>query len=222
MKVIKQQWLLDTTVHKLYLLTAALLFFGGCSNAFLISNTQQNLWLEQTLFSRFLIFSLLIPSQILLLLSTFRIRFQDIYIAGGIWIIWKQLKYRLIEILLSSLLPWACGSLTGMFVNGWRPTLGTVATEALIRCLYLILSCLALLLLTSFCFLISNRITAFLVGFVINGLSFFLNVNHHLSILYDFVVPEFATLLFSCLPIMLGLLLFLFFIVQREISRKDL
>ncbi|MBT8943616.1 beta-carotene 15,15'-monooxygenase, partial [Lactobacillus delbrueckii subsp. bulgaricus] len=137
-------------------------------------------------------------------------------------IIWKQLKYRLIEILLSSLLPWACGSLTGMLVNGWSPTLGAVATEALIRCLYLILSCLALLLLTSFCFLISNRITAFLAGFVINGLSFFLNVNHHLSIIYDFVVPEFATLLFSCLPIMLGLLLFLIFIVQQEISRKDL
>lgn len=76
MKVIKQQWLLDTTVHKWYLLTAALLFFGGCSNAFLISNTQQNLWLEQTLFSRFLIFSLLIPSQILLLLSTFRLDFK--------------------------------------------------------------------------------------------------------------------------------------------------
>lgn len=222
MKVIKQQWLLDTTVHKWYLLTAALLFFGGCSNAFLISNTQQNLWLEQTLFSRFLIFSLLIPSQILLLLSTFRIRFQDIYIAGGRWIIWKQLKYRLIEILLSSLLPWACGSLTGMFVNGWRPTLGTVATEALIRCLYLILSCLALLLLTSFCFLISNRITAFLVGFVINGLSFFLNVNHHVSLFYDFVVPKLDTILFFCFPIMLGLLLFLIVIVQLEISRKDL
>ena len=110
----------------------------------------------------------------------------------------------------------------GMLVNGWRPTLGAVATEALIRCLYLILSCLALLLLTSFCFLISNRITAFLVGFVINGLSFFLNVNHHVSILYDFVVPEFATILFFCLPIMLGLLLFLIFIVQQEISRKDL
>ncbi|MBT8943526.1 beta-carotene 15,15'-monooxygenase, partial [Lactobacillus delbrueckii subsp. bulgaricus] len=56
MKVIKQQWLLDTTVHKWFLLTAALLFFGGCSNAFLVSNTQQSLWLEQTLFSRFLIF----------------------------------------------------------------------------------------------------------------------------------------------------------------------
>ena len=214
MKVIKQQWLLDTAVHKWYLLTATLLFFGGCSNAFLISNTQQSLWLEQTLFSRFLIFSLLIPSQILLLLSTFRIRFQDIYIVGGRWIIWKQLKYRLIEILFSSLLPWACGGLMGMLVNGWRLTLGTVAIEALIRCLYLILSCLALLLLTSFCFLISNRITAFLVGFVINGLSFFLNVNHHVSILYDFVVPEFATILFFCLPIMLGLLLFLIFIVQ--------
>lgn len=222
MKVIKQQWLLDTAVHKWYLLTATLLFFGGCSNAFLISNTQQSLWLEQTLFSRFLIFSLLIPSQMLLLLSTFRIRFQDIYIAGGRWIIWKQLKYRLIEILFFSLLPWACGSLTGMLVNGWRPTLGTIAIEALIRCLYLILSCLALLLLTSFCFLISNRITAFLVGFVINGLSFFLNVNHHVSILYDFVVPGFATILFFCLPIMLGLLLFLIFIVQQEISRKDL
>ncbi|EHE87512.1 hypothetical protein LDBUL1519_00997 [Lactobacillus delbrueckii subsp. bulgaricus CNCM I-1519] len=49
-----------------------------------------------------------------------------------------------------------------------------------------------------------------------------MNVNHHLSIIYDFVVPEFATLLFSCLPIMLGLLLFLIFIVQQEISRKDL
>ena len=53
-------------------------------------------------------------------------------------------------------------------------------------------------------------------------LSFFLNVNHHVSILYDFVVPEFATILFFCLPIMLGLLLFLIFIVQQEISRKDL
>ncbi|EOD02946.1 hypothetical protein B506_03328, partial [Lactobacillus delbrueckii subsp. jakobsenii ZN7a-9 = DSM 26046] len=120
MKVIKQQWLLDTAVHKWYLLTATLLFFGGCSNTFLITNTQQSLWLEQTLFSRFLIFSLLIPSQMLLLLSTFRIRFQDIYIAGGRWIIWKQLKYRLIEILFFSLLPWAYGSLTGMLVNGWR------------------------------------------------------------------------------------------------------
>lgn len=210
MKVIKQQWLLDTAVHKWYLLTATLLFFGGCSNAFLISNTQQSMWLEQTLFSRFLIFSLLIPSQILLLLSTFRIRFQDIYIAGGRWIIWKQLKYRLIEILFFSLLPWACGSLTGMLVNGWRPTLGAVATEALIRCLYLILSCL---LLTSFCFLISNRITAFLMGFVVNSFSFFLNVNHHVSLFYDFVVLKLDTILFFCFPIMLGLLLFLIVIV---------
>ncbi len=168
------------------------------------------MWLEQTLFSRFLIFSLLIPSQILLLLSTFRIRFQDIYIAGGRWIIWKQLKYRLIEILFFSLLPWACGSLTGMLVNGWRPTLGAVATEALIRCLYLILSCL---LLTSFCFLISNRITAFLMGFVVNSFSFFLNVNHHVSLFYDFVVPKLDTILFFCFPIMLGLLLFLIVIV---------
>ena len=213
MKVIKQQWLLDTAVHKWYLLTATLLFFGGCSNAFLISNTQQSLWLEQTLFSRFLIFSLLIPSQILLLLSTVRIRFQDIYIVGGRWIIWKQLKYRLIEILFFSLLPWACGSLTGMLVNGWRPTLGTIAIEALIRCLYLILSCLALLLLTSFCFLISNRITAFLMGFVVNSFSFFLNVNHHVSLFYDFVVPKLDTILFFCFPIMLGLLLFLIVIV---------
>jgi hypothetical protein len=158
----------------------------------------------------------------LLLLSTFRIRFQDIYIAGGRWIIWKQLKYRLIEILFFSLLPWAYGSLTGMLVNGWRPTLGTIAIEALIRCLYLILSCLALLLLTSFCFLISNRITAFLMGFVVNSFSFFLNVNHHVSLFYDFVVPKFGTILFSCFPIMLGLLLFLIVIVQQEISRKDL
>ena len=222
MKVIKQQWLLDTAVHKWYLLTATLLFFGGCSNTFLITNTQQSLWLEQTLFSRFLIFSLLIPSQMLLLLSTFRIRFQDIYIAGGRWIIWKQLKYRLIEILFFSLLPWAYGSLKGMLVNGWRPLLGTIAIEALIRCLYLILSCLALLLLTSFCFLISNRITAFLMGFVVNSFSFFLNVNHHVSLFYDFVVPKFGTILFSCFPIMLGLLLFLIVIVQQEISRKDL
>lgn len=60
------------------------------------------------------------------------------------------------------------------------------------------------------------------MGFVVNSFSFFLNVNHHVSLFYDFVVPKFGTILFSCFPIMLGLLLFLIVIVQQEISRKDL
>lgn len=99
--------------------------------------------------------------------------------------------------------------------------LGPMAAEALIRCLYLALSCLAILLLTSLCLLASKRIWAFLAGFVLSGISYFLNVNHHFSLFYDFLIDDLGTLLLSRLPILLSIVLFLAVGVQMEIARKD-
>lgn len=221
MNVVKQQWLLDTTWRKWYFLAAILLLFSGCDMAILVRDAPQDQWLIQTLLSRFLVFSLLVPVQLLLLLSTFRIRLQDIYVTGSRQIIWKQLKYHFVMALLWTLLPWGAGSLLGMCFNGWVPSLGGMAVEALIRYLYLALSCLAILLLTSLCLLTSKRIWAFLAGFLLSGISFGLNVNHHFSLFYDFVIPNKGTLLLSRLPILLSIVLFLAVGVQMEIARKD-
>ena len=100
MYIIRQQWLQDNAIRKWYFLAAILILFGGCSTAILVSDAPQNQWLSQTIFSRFLVFSLLVPVQILLLLSTFRVRLQDIYVTGSRPIIWKQLEYRLAIALL--------------------------------------------------------------------------------------------------------------------------
>ena len=106
MYIIRQQWLQDNAIRKWYFLAAILILFGGCSTAILVSDAPQNQWLSQTIFSRFLVFSLLVPVQILLLLSTFRVRLQDIYITGSRRIIWKQLEYHLSIALLVTLVPW--------------------------------------------------------------------------------------------------------------------
>lgn len=106
MYIIRQQWLQDNAIRKWYFLAAILILFGGCSTAILVSDAPQNQWLSQTIFSRFLVFSLLVPVQILLLLSTFRVRLQDIYVTGSRRIVWKQLEYHLAIALLVTLVPW--------------------------------------------------------------------------------------------------------------------
>lgn len=139
MYIIRQQWLQDNAIRKWYFLAAILILFGGCSTAILVSDAPQNQWLSQTIFSRSLVFSLLVPVQILLLLSTFRVRLQDIYITGSRRIIWKQLEYHLSIALLVTLVPWGVGCLIGMCLNSWGDKLGPMAAEALIRYLYLAL-----------------------------------------------------------------------------------
>ena len=221
MYIIRQQWLQDNAIRKWYFLAAILILFGGCSTAILVSDAPQNQWLSQTIFSRFLVFSLLVPVQILLLLSTFRVRLQDIYVTGSRRIVWKQLEYHLAISLLVTLVPWGAGCLIGMCLNGWGTRLGPIVAEALIRYLYLALSCLAILLLVSLSLLASKRIWAFLAGFVLSGISYFLNVNHHFSLFYDFLIDDLGTLLLSRLPILLSIVLFLAVGVQMEIARKD-
>jgi hypothetical protein len=221
MYIIRQQWLQDNAIRKWYFLAAILILFGGCSTAVLVSDAPQNQWLSQTIFSRFLVFSLLVPVQILLLLSAFRVRLQDIYVTGSRRIIWKQLEYHLSIALLVTLVPWGVGCLIGMCLNGWGIRLETIVAEALIRYLYLALSCLAILLLVSLCSLASKRIWAFLAGFVLSGISYFLNVNHHFSLFYDFLIDDLGTLLLSRLPILLSIVLFLAVGMQMEIARKD-
>lgn len=76
-------------------------------------------------------------------------------------------------------------------------------------------------LLVSLCLLASKRIWAFLAGFVLSGISYFLNVNHHFSLFYDFLIDDLGTLLLSRLPILLSIVLFLAVGVQMEIARKD-
>lgn len=109
----------------------------------------------------------------------------------------------------------------GMCLNGWGPTLEAIAGEILIRYLYLALSCLATLLITSFFLLVSNQTWAFLSGFILNGISFGLNVNRHLSLFYDFLIPNTYFLLLVMFPMLLVLILILVFIVRLEIFRKD-
>jgi|GEM_PF-7019477 hypothetical protein len=221
MYIIRQQWLQDNAIRKWYFLAAILILFGGCSNAIGVRNAPQSQWLELTIFSRFLVFSLLVPAQMLLLLCAFRIRLQDIYVTGSRRIIWKQLEYHLSMALLVTLVPWGVGCLMGMCLNGWGPTLEAIAGEILIRYLYLALSCLATLLITSFFLLVSNQTWAFLSGFILNGISFGLNVNRHLSLFYDFLIPNTYFLLLVMFPMLLVLILILVFIVRLEIFRKD-
>ncbi|MFR0540645.1 MULTISPECIES: beta-carotene 15,15'-monooxygenase [Lactobacillus] len=221
MYIIRQQWLQDNAIRKWYFLAAILILFGGCSNAIGVRNAPQSQWLELTIFSRFLVFSLLVPAQMLLLLCAFRIRLQDIYVTGSRRIIWKQLEYHLAMALLVTLVPWGVGCLMGMCLNGWGPTLEAIAGEILIRYLYLALSCLATLLITSFFLLVSNQTWAFLSGFILNGISFGLNVNRHLSLFYDFLIPNTYFLLLVMFPMLLVLILILVFIVRLEIFRKD-
>lgn len=221
MYIIRQQWLQDNAIRKWYFLAAILILFGGCSNAIGVRNVPQSQWLELTIFSRFLVFSLLVPAQMLLLLCAFRIRLQDIYVTGSRRIIWKQLEYHLAMALLVTLVPWGVGCLMGMCLNGWGPTLEAIAGEILIRYLYLALSCLATLLITSFFLLVSNQTWAFLSGFILNGISFGLNVNRHLSLFYDFLIPNTYFLLLVMFPMLLVLILILVFIVRLEIFRKD-
>lgn len=221
MYIIRQQWLQDNAIRKWYFLVAILILFGGCSNAIGVRNAPQSQWLESTIFSRFLVFSLLVPAQMLLLLCAFRIRLQDIYVTGSRRIIWKQLEYHLAMALLVTLVPWGVGCLMGMCLNGWGPTLEAIAGEILIRYLYLALSCLATLLITSFFLLVSNQTWAFLSGFILNGISFGLNVNRHLSLFYDFLIPNTYFLLLVMFPMLLVLILILVFIVRLEIFRKD-
>lgn len=221
MYIIRQQWLQDNAIRKWYFLAAILILFGGCSNAIGVRNAPQSQWLELTIFSRFLVFSLLVPAQMLLLLCAFRIRLQDIYVTGSRRIIWKQLEYHLSMALLVTLVPWGVGRLMGMCLNGWGPTLEAIAGEILIRYLYLALSCLATLLITSFFLLVSNQTWAFLSGFILNGISFGLNVNRHLSLFYDFLIPNTYFLLLVMFPMLLVLILILVFIVRLEIFRKD-
>lgn len=221
MYIIRQQWLQDNAIRKWYFLAAILILFGGCSNAIGVRNVPQSQWLELTIFSRFLVFSLLVPAQMLLLLCAFRIRLQDIYVTGSRRIIWKQLEYHLAMALLVTLVPWGVGCLMGMCLNGWGPTLEAIAGEILIRYLYLALSCLATLLITSFFLLVSNQTWAFLSGFILNGISFGLNVNRHLSLFYDFLIPNIYFLLLVMFPMLLVLILILVFIVRLEIFRKD-
>lgn len=221
MYIIRQQWLQDNAIRKWYFLAAILILFGGCSNAIGVRNAPQSQWLELTIFSRFLVLSLLVPAQMLLLLCAFRIRLQDIYVTGSRRIIWKQLEYHLAMALLVTLVPWGVGCLMGMCLNGWGPTLEAIAGEILIRYLYLALSCLATLLITSFFLLVSNQTWAFLSGFILNGISFGLNVNRHLSLFYDFLIPNTYFLLLVMFPMLLVLILILVFIVRLEIFRKD-
>lgn len=221
MYIIRQQWLQDNAIRKWYFLAAILILFWGCSNAIGVRNAPQSQWLELTIFSRFLVFSLLVPAQMLLLLCAFRIRLQDIYVTGSRRIIWKQLEYHLSMALLVTLVPWGVGCLMGMCLNGWGPTLEAIAGEILIRYLYLALSCLATLLITSFFLLVSNQTWAFLSGFILNGISFGLNVNRHLSLFYDFLIPNTYFLLLVMFPMLLVLILILVFIVRLEIFRKD-
>lgn len=221
MHIIRQQWLQDNAIRKWYFLAAILILFGGCSNAIGVRNVPQSQWLGLTIFSRLLVFSLLVPTQMLLLLSTFHVRLQDIYVTGSRRIIWKQLEYHLVMALLVTLVPWGVGCLMGMCLNGWGPTLEAIAGEILIRYLYLALSCLATLLITSLFLLVSNQTWAFLSSFILNGISFGLNVNRHLSLFYDFLIPNTYFLLLVMFPILLVLILILVFIVRLEIFRKD-
>ena len=224
-RVISQQTIIFLS-HKIKNIIGLLVMFIISLSTISLNNSQINI----SEFSSFLInryfFSLaLIPTIMIISLSSIKYRKNDIFISQTRLVLFVQIivQTTLINFFLINGY-FLFSILEQIFINkGFKinNNLSYVLQFPILTWIYIMITTLCILSIIIYS-LFNSRIIAFSVGFGINILLFILNVSHHTSIAYDCLTYERPIQFIIGIEILFAILFFLFFILIEILMRKDI
>ncbi len=226
-RVISQQTIIFLS-HKIKNIIGLLVMFIISLSTISLNNSQINI----SEFSSFLInryfFSLaLIPTIMIISLSSIKYRKNDIFISQTRLVLFVQIivQTTLINFFLINGY-FLFSILEQIFINKGFKINNNLSYELqfpILTWIYIMLSTTTLCILSIIIYsLFNSRIIAFSVGFGINILLFILNVSHHTSIAYDCLTYERPIQFIIGIEILFAILFFLFFILIEILMRKDI
>lgn len=221
--VYQQQNYLNQAFLKNYFLSGIVsLILAESSLSFLKASDYSALSLMNFIFLRYNIFFGLIPTFILVLLSTLKIRLGDTIRCQTRNVLLAQIVYRIIFNSIIITATWFLAIMIVIFLSGYFPIFLKIWAELLLRIVYFEIVILVFGFISAiFFYLTENKILTFLLVFAINCLSFILNINHQASLFYDFLGLDFGSIIFSRSLILLGLLFLTDAILNLIIVKKD-
>ncbi|RMC45245.1 hypothetical protein [Lactobacillus sp. ESL0230] len=221
--VYQQQNYLNRAFLKNYFLSGIVsLILALSSLTFLKASDYSALSLINFIFLRYNIFFGLIPTFILVLLSTLKIRLGDTLRCHTRNVLLAQIVYRIIFNSIIITATWFLAIMIVIFLSGYFPIFLKIWAELLLRIVYFEIVILVFGFISAiFFYLTENKILTFLLVFAINCLSFILNINHQASLFYDFLALDFGSIIFSRSLILLGLLFLTDAILNLIIVKKD-
>lgn len=218
----QQQNLLTKSFIKQYCLCCLFVFLVAVASYSNLKANHLAISLIQYIFDRYNICFGLIPTLIIVLLSTLKVSLNDVLCCQTRQVIAMQFRYRIVINTIFIALVWLTTMAVLIFITNNYPSLMSILLSVLIRTVYFVLVLTEFGFITATVYLIiGNRLVTFFIVFSINCFAFALNVNKKPSLFYDFINSDFKTIVLSRMVILLVSLAFFNVMLNRVIKKKD-